>query len=69
VRALTPEWRQAFPDAAEREDAFNRTWQEWRWGNLTKLGVANFLRRAGFRMEYAIRVAEQWAAGGAKEVI
>lgn len=27
--------------------------QEYRWGNLTKLGVANHLRRAGFDLRYA----------------
>ena len=30
-----------------------RIMQDWRWGNLTKLGVANHLRRAGFDLRYA----------------
>lgn len=35
------------------KDAEARIMQEYRWGNLTKLGVANHLRRAGFRLEVA----------------
>lgn len=31
--------------------------QDYKIGNLTKLGVANSLRRAGFNMEYSIGVA------------
>lgn len=30
-----------------------RIMQDWRWGNLTRLGVANHLRRAGFDIRYA----------------
>lgn len=44
---------------AEREA---RVMQHWRWGNLTKLGVANFLRREGFRSEYAVEKANALAA-------
>lgn len=39
---------------AEREAS---VMQDWRWGNLTKLGVANFLRRAGFKPEIAVEKA------------
>jgi hypothetical protein len=37
----------------ERREAEERIMQDYRWGNLTPLGVANHLRRAGFNLEYA----------------
>jgi hypothetical protein len=38
----------------DRKAAEERIMQEYRWGNLTPLGVANHLRRAGFNMNYAV---------------
>ncbi|MEQ6332974.1 hypothetical protein [Sphingobium sp. MK2] len=38
-------------------DVETRVLQDWRWGNLTRLGVANHLRRGGFKQEVAIRKA------------
>lgn len=35
--------------------------QDFAWGNLTPLGVANHLRRAGFKSEYAQEVANRLA--------
>ena len=35
-------------------EAEERILQEYRWGNLTKLGVANHLRRAGFKHKVAV---------------
>lgn len=34
-------------------EAEARIMQEWRWGNLTVLGVASHLRRAGFNLQTA----------------
>lgn len=42
------------PDMAAREAEIL---QDYQWGNLTPLGVANHLRRAGFKMTYAIEKA------------
>lgn len=39
---------------AEREEV---VMQDWRWGNLTKLGVANHLRRQGFNLRVATEKA------------
>lgn len=39
---------------AARKDAEARVIQEYQWGNLTKLGVANHLRRVGFSMQAAV---------------
>lgn len=58
-------------------DAEKRIMQEYAWGNLTKLGVVNHLRRAGFRIEVAIDKAnalahpsaETGAGVGVKEAI
>jgi hypothetical protein len=41
--------------------AEERIMQEWRWGNLTKLGVASHLTRAGFRQQVAIEKASALA--------
>jgi hypothetical protein len=46
------------PTLAEREAA---VMQEWWWGNLTPLGVANHLRRAGFKTEVAVQKANALA--------
>lgn len=43
-------------------DAETRIMQEYRWGNLTPLGVANHLRRAGFRSEVAVAKANSLEA-------
>ncbi|MER9911652.1 hypothetical protein NKJ71_13565 [Mesorhizobium sp. M0050] len=45
-----------------RKDAEARVMQEYRWGNLTKLGVANHLRRAGFNLVTAQAKAEALAS-------
>ncbi len=42
-------------------EAEARIMQEYRWGNLTPLGVANHLYRAGFRMTVAREKAEALA--------
>jgi hypothetical protein len=45
----------------ERREAEERSMQDYRWGNLTPLGVANHLRRAGFNLEYATAKANALA--------
>lgn len=39
-----------------------RIMQDYRWGNLTKLGVANHLRRAGFNLDYVMEKANALAS-------
>lgn len=54
----------ANPNLLSLDDRELNAIREWRWGNLTKLGLVNYLRRAGYRSEVAIeratRIAEQF---------
>ena len=52
------DWVQRQKDRKQREVEIL---QEYRWGNLTPLGVANHLKRAGFNIDYAIKVSNALA--------
>lgn len=52
--------------AETHDEAEARIIQEFRWGNLTSLGVANHLRRAGFRHEVAVAKANALPAEEAR---
>lgn len=54
LSATAPQQGEAGVTLAEREA---RVMQHWEWGNLTKLGVANMLRREGFSLEIACQKA------------
>ena len=43
----------------DRESVLREVEQEYRWGNLTKVGVVNHLRRGGFNFAAAVRHAER----------
>ncbi|MBZ9873124.1 hypothetical protein LB542_19945 [Mesorhizobium sp. BR1-1-9] len=56
-------------EAEGLEAAEARITQEYRWGNLTPVGVANHLRRAGFRMEVAVEKANTLASSRAEPTV
>ena len=43
----------------DRESVLQKVEQEYQWGNLTKVGVVNYLRRGGFNFNAAVRHAER----------
>lgn len=56
---------EAGPDWMEAQQVRKRRgveiMQEYAWGNLTTLGVANHLKRAGFNIDYAQKIANDLA--------
>ena len=56
---------EAEPDWMEAQQVRKRRgveiMQEYAWGNLTPLGVANHLKRAGFNIDYAQKIANDLA--------
>ena len=56
---------EAGPDWMEAQQVRKRRgveiMQEYAWGNLTPLGVANHLKRAGFNIDYAQKIANDLA--------
>jgi hypothetical protein len=43
----------------DRDSVLQKIEQEYQWGNLTKVGVVNYLRRSGFNFNAAVRHAER----------
>jgi hypothetical protein len=50
-------------------EAEARVMQDYQWGNLTRLGVANHLRRAGFKLEVATDKANALPVAPVGEVL